>query len=69
MRKVVFYSTHCPKCNVLQTKLNQKHIAYSECNDVGKMLDLGFSTAPVLEVDGVFMEFGDAVKWVNQQGS
>ena len=31
---VVLYSTHCPRCNVLEKKLQQKNISYEEVNDV-----------------------------------
>ena len=29
---VVFYSTHCPKCNILEKKLKQANIEYTENN-------------------------------------
>ena len=31
---VVLFSTHCPRCNVLEKKLQQKNISYEEVNDV-----------------------------------
>ena len=62
---VILYSTHCPKCRVLETKLKQKNIEYEECNDIEEMLKLGIQEAPQLEVDGKLMTFGEAVKWVN----
>lgn len=64
---IVFYSTHCPRCRVLQKKLNEKHLAYTECNDTEIMLRKGFRSSPMLEVDGVTMEFTQAVTWVNAQ--
>lgn len=62
---VILYSTGCPKCNILKTKLNQKNIAYIVNNDIDYMLSRGFNAVPVLEVDGVTMHFEDAIKWVN----
>lgn len=62
---IKMYSTHCPKCKILETKLNQKNIEYEECNDVDEMLSKGIETVPVLEVDGQLLDFGNAVKWVN----
>ena len=64
--EVVLYSTHCPKCAVLEQKLKAKNIEYSEVNDVGAMLDLGFKQAPILKVDNSFLAFTDAVKWINE---
>lgn len=67
MEEIILYSTHCPKCKVLETKLKQKNIKYEECNDIEKMLKLGIHEAPQLEVDGKLMTFGEAVKWVNKK--
>lgn len=64
---IVFYSTHCPRCKVLETKLKQKNIAYEECNDVQIMKTKGFEMAPQLEVNGVVMDFKAALKWIGEQ--
>lgn len=62
---VVLYSTHCPKCNVLEKKLKQKNISYEEVTDIEIMKKNGYLTVPVLEVDGVSMDFKQSVDWVN----
>ena len=64
---VVLYSTHCPRCKVLEAKLKQKSIAYEEINDMDVMQSKGFLSVPKLEVDGVVYEFKDAVKWIGEQ--
>lgn len=64
---VVLYSTHCPKCNILEQKLKQKNIEYTEVNDVEVMLGKGLNTVPWLEVNGEMMDFGKANEWVNKQ--
>jgi len=64
---IVFYSTNCPMCKVLKTKLNQKNISFEEINDVELMTQKGFKAAPVLEVDGVVYNFKDAVNWIKEQ--
>ena len=63
---VTLYSTHCPKCKVLEMKLKQKNINYEEINDVEIMKAKGFMSAPKLEVDGVVYEFKDAVDWIKE---
>ena len=63
--KIILYTTHCPKCNILMTKLNDKQISYTICEDIETMTTLGFDTVPVLEVEGEYMEFKAAVDWVN----
>lgn len=67
MEKVILYSTHCPRCKVIEIKLKQKHIDYEECNDVKVMKEKGFEMAPQLEVDGVVMDFKVAMKWIGEQ--
>lgn len=64
---VILYSTHCPKCKVLETKLNQKSINYEEVNDVDVMVQKGFTTVPKLEVNGVVYDFKEAVEWIGAQ--
>ena len=63
--EVTLYSTGCPKCKVLKTKMDQKDIKYNVVSDVDLMQSKGFMNLPVLEVDGNKMEFGEAIKWVN----
>ena len=65
--KIIFFSTHCPKCKVVEMKLKQKNINYEECNDVEYMLSLGLKSAPALSVNGNLLEFAAAVKWVNER--
>ena len=67
MAQVILYSTHCPRCKVLTTKLQQKHITYEEINDMEVMKNKGFKEAPKLEVDGVIMDFKQAVDWIEEQ--
>ena len=64
---VVLYSTNCPKCKILETKLTKKGINYSIITDVNLMIEKGFTQAPVLEVNGQFKEFKEANDWVEGQ--
>ena len=64
---VVLYTTHCPKCNVLHAKLEEKNIEFTENENVRVLIKKGYVSAPMLEVDGEFMDFGEAVKWGNEQ--
>lgn len=63
--KIVLFSTGCPKCKVLEKKLQQKNIVYEEVNDVDVMTEKGFMTVPMLEVDGKVMDFKAASDWIN----
>ena len=63
---IILYTTHCPKCRILEQKLKAKNIEYIEFTDVDKMIKMGFSVMPMLEVDGIVMDFGTANKWINE---
>lgn len=67
LKGVKLYTTHCPKCNVLEKKLKLSGISFEivEDFDVDKMVEKGFSSAPILEVDGILKNYTDAVKWIN----
>lgn len=64
---VIFYSTHCPRCNVLEKKLQNANIQYKINTDVDEMLSKGYQSAPVLEVDGESLDFKEAVTWIREQ--
>lgn len=67
MLNVTLYSTNCPKCKVLKTKLNQKGIVYEEINDIDIMNKKGFEFVPKLDVDGIIYAFKEAVEWIGGQ--
>ena len=45
---VILYTTHCPKCLVLEKKLTSKNIEFEEITDNELMLKKGFTIVPVL---------------------
>ena len=63
--QVILYTTHCPKCVVLEKKLVQKNIEYDVITDKQVIINKGYLTAPLLEVNGKIMEFKEANDWVN----
>ena len=63
---IILYTTHCPKCRILEQKLKAKNIEYIEFTDVDKMIKMGFSVMPMLDVDGRIMDFATANKWINE---
>lgn len=64
---VTLYTTHCPKCGILEKKLASKSIKYEEVTDTQVMLNKGFVNVPILEVDGIIMDFTKANTWINEQ--
>ena len=61
------YTTHCPKCMVLENKLKAKNIEYNEISDVNIIAEKGYFTVPMLEVDNEVMDFVDANAWLNNK--
>lgn len=61
---IILYTTHCPKCTVIEKKLKAKNIPFTEVDDVETMQALGFHSLPVLKVDDEVLNFQQAYKWV-----
>jgi len=64
----VYTTEICPKCKILKVKLAGKNVEYEEILDVNEMSGLGIRTVPVMMIDGELMNFGEAIKWVNNYG-
>ena len=64
---ITLYSTNCPKCKVIESKLNKKNIEFETCTDVDVMLAKGIKGAPALQLeDGDILAFPEALRWVNE---
>lgn len=66
---VVLYTIDCPNCLVLEKKLKQKNIEFLKVSDreAIEAKGLGDSAFPVLEVDGVLMNYKTAISYVNNR--
>lgn len=65
---ITLYSTNsCPKCKILESKLKINNIEHKKITDEDFILQKGFLTVPVLEVDGKILDFASAVKWLNER--
>lgn len=62
--KIIFYSTHCPKCQTLESQLKKHNLDYKVIDDVDIMIGLGFTSAPMLIVDDNKLDFVNAMKWL-----
>ena len=66
-QSIILYEHGCPRCKVLKSKLDQKGIKYEDISDVEVMKSKGFQEATKLDVNGVVMDFKEAVKWIGEQ--
>ena len=64
---VTLFSTNCPKCRVLEQKLNQKNIAFDISDNIQEVIDQGFMSAPVLKIGDDYMDFTTAIAWLKEQ--
>ena len=64
---IVLYSTGCPKCRVLEAKLEDAGISYVENNSADEMIAMGLTEAPVLSVNGEILGFMAAIRWIDEQ--
>lgn len=69
MESITIYTTHCPRCEVLKKKLEQKGITlYNEIDSIELMNDMGIKMVPMMSVNnGELMDFSQAIKWINSQ--
>lgn len=62
------YTIDCPKCIVLEKKLDEAGIEYNKITDMNIILEVskkcGFKSAPILEVDDKYYKFNDAVEYI-----
>lgn len=63
---VILYSTDCPRCKILERKLDANNIDYSVCKDIDVMEQLGIMSVPTLSVDDKLMDFGKACRWADK---
>lgn len=61
------WTIHCPRCNILAKKLANKKIDVEVIDDKAKIQAEGLDLMPILELDdGTRLNFGEAVKWLDQ---
>lgn len=62
---ITFYSTNCPKCQILAKKMDKQGIPYTTVTDINIMLNKGMQSAPYLEMeDGTLLNFMQANQWL-----
>lgn len=62
------FSNGCPKCKILKSKLDAKDLKYEESDDIDFLIEKGFKSVPILFTDETYMEFNEAISYVNSIG-
>ena len=63
---ITLYTTYCPKCIILEKKLNAARIDYKIEDNIDTMLELGITSAPMLKIDDKLLNFTQSVDYVNK---
>ena len=65
--EIKLYTIGCPNCIILEKKLKQKNIDFEIITDKNIMIEKNIMSAPMLEVDGIMMNYITASKWLGEQ--
>ena len=64
--KVKLYTTHCPKCKILEERLNEKKIKYEIIDNIEELQKMNFKSVPNLEIDGKIYNYLESIKYLNK---
>lgn len=66
MEEHILYTTHCPKCRILEKKLADKGVSFKICDSRDELSAAKINSVPVLQLpDGTKLDYLAAVKYVN----
>jgi len=65
---ITLYSTHCPSCKVIETKLGLKNLPFTCIDDTDEVVKFGeehgIKSAPILVVDDQVYDLKAANAWL-----
>lgn len=61
---IVYSKPGCGGCEFVKRTLTSKEISYELSDDFEKVINLGLSALPIIEVDGEFYDGAKAVNYV-----
>jgi len=61
---IIYTTKGCPKCKVLKSLLQRSNFRFTEIEDSDLMLEKGFTEAPMLDVDGKYLNFVSALNYI-----
>lgn len=66
--KIILYTIDCPKCKILEKKLNMNNIQYDICKDTKLMKEKNIQKLPMLSIDESLYSYKEAVDLINKGG-
>ena len=64
--KVKLYTTHCPKCKILEERLNEKKVKYEVIDNIEELQKMNFKSVPNLDIDGKIYNYLDSIRYLNK---
>ena len=64
MNEIILYTTHCPMCLMLERKLKEKNINYTEISDIEEIKKANIKNVPVLKIGEELMDSYNAMQWI-----
>ena len=65
---ILYTTPGCPKCRLVQMKLDEAGVDYAVETDVDKAIGLGIRSVPTLQVDGAFLSFPEILRYAQKGG-
>lgn len=66
--KIILYTIDCPKCKILEKKLNMNNIQYDICKDTKLMEEKNIQKLPMLSINERLYSYKEAVDLINKGG-
>jgi glutaredoxin len=63
---ITVYTTHCPRCKILEKTLTSRGVDYVAVEDVDVIMARGFQMVPMMEVDGKVLDYKEAMFWIKE---
>lgn len=66
--KIILYTIDCPKCKILEKKLNMNNIQYDICKDTKLMKEKNIQKLQMLSINERLYSYKEAVDLINKGG-
>lgn len=65
--KICLYTIGCPRCLILEKKLEEAKIPYDIITDEKTIAQENITIVPVLKIDNKLYDFAESIKWIKEQ--
>ena len=66
---IILFSTGCPRCKILEKKMEDNNISYTKNDNIEEMLSLGIEEVPVVKLEnGQLLNFMTCNLLLNEKG-